>query len=1098
MLNKVFPRRSVQIAEKALMLLCFSAHLAVGQDLSTINGSVTDSSGGIVVGANVTATEVDTSLVRTTVTTAEGLYAITGLRPTRYKLSVEMKGFRGFAQTGIVLEANGTATINVKLEVGATSETVSVEANAVQVDTTTSTIAQVVDSARMVELPLNGRNPAQLTTLVAGAVNALGDNADEGTTKTFPAAVTVSVNGGRQNNIAFNIDGVSAEDIFSNVNQPLPMPDALQEFSFQTNNFSAEYGQNSSGVVNVVTKSGTNAFHGDAFEFVRNAQFNARNFFAATRDQLKRNQFGGTLGGPIKKDRLFFFGGYQATRVRDTSNAPNAFVPTAGDLTGDFSAYLTASNPANPLGRVVALKDPTTGQPFPQNQIALSRLNASAHAMLKYLPVSNAPNGVSFYTTPTIQNFQEFIVRTDYSISVNDRLNYRFNKDFYNSPGILVNNNLLTYADATPDTSYNTAIQETHIFSPRMLNDFRFEVSREVTSRHPPSTTPNMADFGVNISQTPSKAIESFTVSGFFTFGAFADAVFARAVFSWYDTVHWVVGRHNISLGGSAQRARMDQNNHLFMNGSFSFNGNITGLAIADFLTGNLYSFSQQGASLQYDRNNLFSTFVQDTFKYSPRLTLNFGLRWEPSFPWHDLLGQAEGFSPSLYAQGVKSKVYTNAYPGELFTGDAGFPVDGRSASWNNFTPRFGFAYDVTGDGKTSLRGGSGIFLNSAVPAFSNDSQVQTSPFSPTVSLTAPAGGFSNPYAGINNPFPLSVPVPSNFVFPTPVRVYSWDTTHYKLQTPTVYTWNLILERQLRPDWLARVAYVGSRTNHLNENEQLNPAIYTPGSTLSTDARRLYTPYTSIVQASGSGNSRYNSLQLSLEKRLSHGFTILANYTWSRSIDNIPYGADVTSPILNASLTESPYIPNFKAIDTGPSDFDYTQTFVVSYVWQLPELAHSNRWMREAAGGWELTGITSAQTGAPITLLAGTDRSQTGIGEDHAQYLGGSVYTSGPCASSPCVQYLVPSAFGLPALGTYGDMAKGTLRGPGFFNTDIGAIKNFSFSERVKLQFRAEFFDILNRPNFGNPNTSVTGAGFGDILTAKSNRIGQLALKVVF
>jgi Carboxypeptidase regulatory-like domain len=1091
-------RRSVYTFGTVLFFLYGS--LMRGQGLSTINGIVTDPSGAVVAGATITATEVDTSLARTTVSNQDGLYVISGLRPTRYTLNIEGRGFRQFTQSGIVLEANDTVTINVKLEVGATTETVNVNASTVQVDTSTSTIRQVVDSARMVELPLNGRNPAQLTALVAGAVNAITDNADQGTTKTFPAAVTVSVNGGRQNNIAFNIDGVSAEDIFSNVNQPLPMPDALQEFSFQTNNFSAEYGQNSSGVVNVVTKSGTNSFHGDAFEFVRNAVFNARNFFASKRDQLKRNQFGGTFGGPIIKDKLFFFGGYQGTRIRNTQGGLSAYVPTASDLAGDFSSYLSSGNPANPLHRVVTLTDPITGQPFPGNQIPTNRLNPAALAMLKYLPVSPEANGLAFYSTPVIQNFNEFIVRVDYSLTANDRLNYRFNKSYFSSPGILANSNLLTYADYTPDTSYNTAIQETHVISPTMLNDFRFEVAREITARHPPTDTPNVADFGVkNIYQTSDKAIESFGVTGFFSFGAFADSVFARTMFNWYDTLRWSVGRHTLSVGGSFQRARFDQNNHLFQNGTFSFTGDITGLAIADFLTGNLRTFTQGWGSFQADRNILFSTFIQDTFKASSRLTLNAGFRWEPSFPWHDLYNQAEAFSPALYAQGVRSQVYTNAYPGELFSGDPGFPVDGRSNSWDNFAPRIGFAYDVFGDGKTSFRGGSGIFLNSAVPAFSNDSQVQTSPFSPTVSFTNPPGGFSNPYQGFNNPFPLAFPVPHNFVFPTPVRVYSWDASHYKLQTPTVYTWNLTLEHQLRADWLVRLAYVGSRTDHLNQNIQLNPAIYTPGSTLSTDARRPFQPYTSIVQASGAGLSRYNSLQLSLEKRLSHGFTILGNYTWSRSVDNIPYGADVTSPILNAPMAMSPYIPNFKSLDTGPSDFDFNQTFVVSYVWQLAQLTHSNRWIRGVAGGWELTGITTAQTGPPITLYAGTDRSQTGIGADHAQYLGGNAYTSGPCANqAPCVSYLVASAFGLPALGTYGNLAKGTLRGPGFFNTDLGAFKNFSIKERLQLQFRAEFFNFFNRANFNNPNTTVSGGGFGNILSARDPRIGQLALKVLF
>ena len=331
----------------AAMSLLAATALVQGQGVSTISGSVTDPSGAVVPGARIVATEVDTSLTRETASSPNGYYTLSGLRPTRYNLSASAAGFRQVSQTGLLVAANDTITINLKLEVGTASETVNVEANAVQVDTTSSTIRQVVDSARMIELPLNGRNAAQLTTLVAGAVNAPSNNADQGATKTFPGAVTVSVNGGRQNNIAFNLDGVHSQDIFSNVNQPLPMPDALQEFSFQTSNFSAEYGQNSSGVVNVVTKSGTNTLHGNAFGFVRNAVFNARNFFSPTLDQLKRNQYGGTVGGAILKDRLFFFGGYQGTKIRNTRGGLTAYVPTAADLSGDFSAFLNGADPTN-------------------------------------------------------------------------------------------------------------------------------------------------------------------------------------------------------------------------------------------------------------------------------------------------------------------------------------------------------------------------------------------------------------------------------------------------------------------------------------------------------------------------------------------------------------------------------------------------------------------------------------------------------------------------------------------------------------------------------------------------------------------------------
>src|SRR5690242_11019580 len=348
---------------------CFAALVCSGslfaQGLSTINGSVSDSSGAVIAGARITVVEIDTGLARSTVSNSEGIYVLGSLRPSRYTMTAEAAGFSKFTESGITLQANDTTTFNVRLQVGGINEVVEVQAAAAQVDTSTPTLKQVVDSTRLVELPLNGRNAAQLTLLVAGAVNAPNNNSDQGTTKTMPGAVTVSVNGGRSNNIAFTLDGVHSEDIFSNVNQPLPMPDALQEFSFQTSNFSAEYGQNSSGVVNVVTKSGTNALHGDVFEFNRNAVFNARNFFAARRDQLKRNQFGGTLGGPVVIPRLyngtnktFFFLGYQGTRIRNTGLGKTAFIPTVEELNGDFSGVLNASDPRNPLGKATVVKDP--------------------------------------------------------------------------------------------------------------------------------------------------------------------------------------------------------------------------------------------------------------------------------------------------------------------------------------------------------------------------------------------------------------------------------------------------------------------------------------------------------------------------------------------------------------------------------------------------------------------------------------------------------------------------------------------------------------------------------------------------------------------
>jgi hypothetical protein len=307
------------------------------------------------------------------------------------------------------------------------------------------------------------------------------------------------------------------------------------------------------------------------------------------------------------------------------------------------------------------------------------------------------------------------------------------------------------------------------------------------------------------------------------------------------------------------------------------------------------------------------------------------------------------------------------------------------------------------------------------------------------------------------------------------------------------------MERQLSANWLARAAYVASRTTHLNTNVEMNAATYIPGSTLGTDARRPYQPFGAIRTGSASGNAWYNSMQLSLEKRLSRGFTILANYTWSKSLDNLPPNMDIVSPMLGDAQVMPPTIKGFKSLDQGPSDSDYEQVFVISYVWRLPSLSRTSRWVRGVVGGWELSGITSAHSGGPVTILAGRDQSQTGIGYDRGALLSSTIYGSGACQNrAPCVDSLIPSAFGLPALGTFGNIGKGRIRGPGMFNTDLGIFKRFPITERLGAQFRAEFFNIFNRANFNNPGASVSAAGFGSILSAADPRIVQLALKLLF
>lgn len=1104
--------RSLLAAVMALVTLACGGY---AQGLGTLVGTLTDPSGAVVPSAKVAVTEVGTGFSRSVNTDQQGYYVIPSLRPADYDLTVEAPGFRKFSQPHVTLLADQTATVNVKLEVGKATESVTVEAVAAQVDTSTPTLKQVVDQARMVELPLNGRNAAALTLLVAGAVNSPGGGAEQGQTKTFPGAVTISTNGSRQNQVSYQLDGGNNVDEYTNVNQPFPFPDALQEFSVQTSNYTAEYGQNAGGVVNIITKSGANELHGNAFGFLRNAVFNARNFFESDRDQLKRPQFGGTIGGPVVipghyngRNRTFFFAGYQGTRIRNVQGARNAFVPTQANIKGDFSALLKANDPNNPLGKeVVQLKDPVTRQPIPGNIVDPSRFDPASLGVLKFLPQASG-SGLVFFTRPISQNFDEVVGRVDHSVRDKDRLTFRYFYDRFKNAPIFSSNNILTYADGSTIVSQNFLLHESHIFRANLLNDFRFSYSRVGSGRGPAPGVPNVRDFGVNIPfQPPVKAVQSISVSGFFSFGDNPPARFTRNNFAWSDDVSWVKGRHNLSFGGSFERSRVDIDNLFLSPGTFSFKGNPsrgTGSAIADFLLGKLDSFRQGFGEFKNNRNNFIGVYVQDDLHATRRLTLNFGLRYEPFLPWREIRGRVEQFRINDFFAGRKSTKFVNAPPGLFFPGDAGVPENGTGNDLNNFAPRVGFAYDVFGDGKTSLRGGAGLFYDSRQVGIVNNRFVDVTPFSPQLTLTPPPGPFSDPLRGIASPFPAPFPPPQNAPFPRPVLAVTYDpsTDSAKFVVPLTYNWNLAIEHQLAPSWVFRAAYVGSHSSHLKESVELNPAVFfppsDPRSTLSTDRRRIFQEFASIAMDSQAINSSYNSLQLTLEKRFTRGLTILANYTYSHAIDDLPVGGGVVDVGAEASSVLPWNFPGRHRFDRGPADFDHRHRFVASYVWQLPKLADASPVVRGVFGAWEVSGVFSSQTGGPLTIEAGKDQSQTNLGHDRA-VLVGSPFGRGACGSkAPCVDYLNVDAFQLPTAGTFGNVGKGSLSGPDFLNWDMGFFKNIRTTERLKIQFRAEFFNIFNITNLNNPTTRVNDAGFGSIRGASDARIGQLALKIFF
>jgi hypothetical protein len=531
--------------------------------------------------------------------------------------------------------------------------------------------------------------------------------------------------------------------------------------------------------------------------------------------------------------------------------------------------------------------------------------------------------------------------------------------------------------------------------------------------------------------------------------------------------------------------------------GSFNFSGDATGYAIADFLLGKIRTFHQAAGQFENSRNNLMGFYIQDNFRVTRRLTVNAGLRYEPYFPWHEVRGRVEQFRIQDFLAGRKTQVFSKAPPGLFFRGDPGVPINGVGSNFNNFAPRVGFAYDVFGDGKTSIRGGAGMFYDSRTVGIVNNELVDVAPFVPNLLLTPPPGPFSEPLRGTVSPFPATFPPPKDADFPSPVEAVTFDPGKHFI-VPLIYNWNLSIEHQLASDWLVRVAYVGSHGTHIRERQQLNPAVHIPGSKLSIDQRRIFQPYGPIWQDSQAVNSSYQSFQASLERRFTRGLTILANYTFSKSIDDLPAGGSVVDVGADRPHGIPWFLPNYRNFDRGLSDFDHRHRFVVSYVWDLPKLAGANTLARGLFGNWELTGILSAQSGGPLTILAGKDRSDTGLGGDNA-VVTGPARGLGACGTkAPCVDYLNPDSFRLPAVGTFGNVGKGSVRGPNFVNWDMGFFKNIPISERWKLQFRAEFFNIFNRVNLNGPTTNVSSGGFGSIQGAGDPRIGQLSLKIFF
>jgi Carboxypeptidase regulatory-like domain len=1087
----------VRIVLGLLLSSCMACVAVWGQAVSTsqLKGTVQDPTGSAVPGAEVVALQTDTGISRRATTGADGGYLFTELPVGPYQLTVTKEGFSKSVRSGIVLQVASNPTIDVTLKVGAVSEQVIVEAAAAMVETQNTGVGQVIDQQRVVDLPLNGRQITDLILLTGGANSSTVSGR-----ASYPSSSAVSIGGGGVGTVGYILDGGTHNDPLSNQNLPLPFPDAIQEFKVETSALPAQYGYHSAGAVNVVTKSGSNGFHGDAFEFVRNYLFNARNSFQPVRDSLKRNQFGGTVGGPIVKNKLFFFVGYQDNIVKSSPTGTVAYVPTPAMLAGNFQTVTSTQCRVAPLTLSAA-------QGFVNNTISPSAFSPIALALEKYLPATTDPCGKITYATPASFTEQQGLVRIDYQLSSKNSIFGRYFVTNYESPAGDPSAGILVEAiGGASDSVFNATIGDTYVITPTMVNSFRVMANRTSNTTVYNSYI-GYPDLGITgVYQLPTAQFGKY-IGGISTTGGFGIATTPsfQPYLTWQvsDDVSLTAGAHQIAFGFLFINLKATAINYLSSNGGFTFNGQFSGLQNADFLLGKASSFAQAAPSYSDQHQNIFGMYVQDAWKLSRRLTVNLGVRWDPFFAHTNPYNETLTFSPANFASGVVSTVLPNAPAGMVFGGDPGLPKNHYSANkLANFDPRVGIVWDPKGDGRMSIRAGYGIFYD--FPSFAFDQFGFSPPWGANLTVTNPAS-LSNPWSNFpgGSPFPLGPANTYRFPQGNAQLTYGYPLV---LQPTYIEQYNLSIQKQLGSNWLLSGTYSGNSTRHLWLNNPVNQSqflgigpctingvSYTQAqcdSTATTAQRRRlnfvnpqWGPYygeTEVLDTGGTGN--YNGLILTAQHRFGSNFTSSTNYTWAHCI------SDDYTPAVGLSLySETRY--NDRGADRGPcAGADRRQVFNQTLVVASPE--YSNHFLKLVAGDWRMSVSAVIQTGPPLNVSDVLDQALNGNGTiQRPNQILPNVYLPNKGPSG----WLNPKAFAEPALGTYGNMGAGAIRGPGAFVLNMALSRLFPITERQSIEVRGEAFNLPNWTNPYNPVTSLTAPNFGQIVPASATAFGALS-----
>jgi hypothetical protein len=1081
---------------RGMLILLVTVSAAWAQGTGQLSGTVRDESGGVLPGVTVTATQTNTGQVRTTVTDGTGGYLLTTLPTGPYRLEMALQGFKTYAQTGIVLQVGGTPTINAVLGVGTLEQAVTVEASAPIVDVRSAGISSVVTSEQIVELPLQGRQVTDLIVLAGGAVQT------DVPARGMPGGVRISVGGGLPFGVGYTLDGASHNNPQTNSGLPLPFPDALQEFQVATSGLSAENGVKSGANVNAVTKSGANTFRGDAFEFLRDHHFNAPQHFAAigpdgkqVDDGLRRSQFGGTLGGPIVRDRLFFFGGYQGTVRRQVPSGNVAYVPTAQMLAGDFT---TITSPAC-AGRQVNL-----GAPFVGNRIDPARFSPAAVNLVKRLPATTDPCGQITYEIAHNQDERMPVARIDFQMTHNQLIFGRYLGNTVTAPAPWAggSDNILKTSEAgTDDRFYSLVLGHTQVVSSSVVNALRVNYDTTKSRRGQDAEFFSPADVGVKMFSYPPANQFPLTVTDAFSINA-GGATLRRGNHKAYglaDDVSWVKGSHQFGFGANTRYWKFNTLSTSRTGGSWTVDGSATGLALADLLVGRVSRLEIGGPNVLDIHNWYLGTYAQDSWRASSRVTINGGVRWEPYFGQSVDNNAIVIFNRANFDQNIRSKVFLNAPAGLIYPGDAGFPdgKTGLNVQWLNLAPRAGVAWDVRGDGRLAVRASYSLGYDFMAGEYHNIN-AGAPPFGNRSIITDPGGLMDDPWRDLGgDPHPI-VTGPNVQYIP----FGAFGTMDPGINSPRAQQWNLTLEKQLGRNWGVSASYLGSYADRLWAQTALNPGVFMGldpcvingvtyrvcSANSNLNQRRVLSLLDPAKSAqlgaldlnSDVGWQKYRGLKLSTQRRSANGLSLAGSYTLSRC-----FGTPTTNDFNQTSAGyTNPANPDQ---DAGYCDQDRRHLTTMNMSYETPQVGSGL--VHAVASSWRVSGIFNGRSGRPLNITSGRDNAFNGIAAQRPDLVPGKdIYGSGKNASDlkpgqQIIDYFNRDAFAQPVAGAFGTAPRNVAVGPKFWQIDMAIAKLLPFGATRRMELRLETFNVFNHFNWGDPVTNLNSATFGRITT---------------